>query len=42
MNRLDGVLVSPSAFVPILKSTGMIVEVGMWVLKQAARDQRRC
>jgi len=31
-------LVLPGAFLPLLESTGLIVEVGDWVLEQAARD----
>ncbi|HKU13166.1 MAG TPA: GGDEF domain-containing protein [Steroidobacteraceae bacterium] len=33
-------LVSPAAFIPLLESTGLIVEVGDWVLTQAALDCR--
>ena len=48
--RIDGVeallrwhdpgsgLVSPGAFLPLLESTGLIAEVGDWVLEQAAAD----
>ncbi|HKU16463.1 MAG TPA: EAL domain-containing protein [Steroidobacteraceae bacterium] len=31
-------LVSPAAFIPLLESTGFIVEVGDWVLERAALD----
>ncbi|WP_293866160.1 EAL domain-containing protein [uncultured Alsobacter sp.] len=31
-------LVSPALFVPVLESTGLIVDVGAWVLRQACRD----
>ena len=31
-------LVSPAAFIPLLESTGFIVEVGDWVLQRAALD----
>lgn len=31
-------LVSPAAFIPLLESTGFIVEVGDWVIERAARD----
>jgi diguanylate cyclase (GGDEF)-like protein/PAS domain S-box-containing protein len=34
-------LVSPAAFLPILESTGLIVGVGDWVLRQAAADSAR-
>jgi PAS domain S-box-containing protein/diguanylate cyclase (GGDEF)-like protein len=33
-------LVAPNVFIPLLESTGMIVEVGQWVLEQASRDCR--
>jgi len=33
-------LVPPSEFIPILEETGMILDVGMWALQQAVRDQR--
>jgi diguanylate cyclase (GGDEF)-like protein len=31
-------LIPPGAFLPVLESTGLIVEVGRWVIEQAARD----
>jgi diguanylate cyclase (GGDEF)-like protein/PAS domain S-box-containing protein len=34
-------LVPPYKFIPILEETGMIIEVGAWVLRQAVSDQRR-
>ncbi len=34
-------LVAPGAFLPLLESTGLIVEVGNWVLEQAARDSQQ-
>ncbi len=34
-------LVSPGAFLPLLESTGLIVDVGNWVLEQAARDSQQ-
>jgi diguanylate cyclase (GGDEF)-like protein/PAS domain S-box-containing protein len=34
-------LVSPLDFVPLLEETGLIVEVGRWVLEQAVADVRR-
>jgi diguanylate cyclase (GGDEF)-like protein len=37
----DAGLVSPAAFLPVLESTGMIVDVGDWVIRQAAADCQR-
>lgn len=37
----DQGLVSPDAFIPVLEETGMIVEVGAWVLRQACLDHKR-
>jgi diguanylate cyclase (GGDEF)-like protein len=34
-------LVSPAAFIPLLESTGLIVEVGDWVLARAALDSQQ-
>ena len=31
-------LISPAAFLPLLESTGLITEVGAWVIARAARD----
>jgi diguanylate cyclase (GGDEF)-like protein len=31
-------LIPPGAFLPVLESTGLIVDVGKWVIEQAARD----
>ena len=37
--RLDsGVLVSPGEFIPIAEKTGLIVELGVWLVKQICRD----
>jgi len=33
-------LVSPAAFLPVLESSGLILEVGAWVMEQAAHDCR--
>lgn len=33
-------LVPPGRFVPLLEETGLIVEVGRWVMQRAAADQR--
>jgi len=34
-------LVTPGEFLPMLESTGLILRVGEWVLRQAAEDSRR-
>jgi len=34
-------IVGPSVFLPVLESTGLIVDVGEWVVHQAARDLER-
>jgi EAL domain-containing protein (putative c-di-GMP-specific phosphodiesterase class I) len=34
-------LVAPGEFLPVLESTGLILSVGEWVLRQAAEDCRR-
>ena len=34
-------LVSPAEFIPVLESTGLIVQVGSWVLSEAAAQVRR-
>lgn len=38
-NPEDG-LVAPGAFLPALESSGLILDVGQWVIEQAARDCR--
>jgi diguanylate cyclase (GGDEF)-like protein len=40
-NDPDNGLVSPAAFLPLLEATGMIVEVGQWVVEKAAEDLRQ-
>jgi diguanylate cyclase (GGDEF)-like protein len=37
----QGTLVPPTVFLSVLESTGLIVEVGKWVLHTATRDLRR-
>ena len=34
-------VVAPAVFLPVLESTGLIVDVGEWVVQQAARDLAR-
>jgi EAL domain-containing protein (putative c-di-GMP-specific phosphodiesterase class I) len=34
----DGAPVSPATFIPVLEETGLILDVGRWVLQQVARD----
>lgn len=34
-------IVGPAVFLPVLESTGLIVDVGEWVVQQAARDLAR-
>ncbi len=34
-------IVAPAVFLPVLESTGLIVDVGEWVVRQAARDLAR-
>jgi EAL domain-containing protein (putative c-di-GMP-specific phosphodiesterase class I) len=33
-------MIAPASFIPLLEETGLIVEVGRWVLSQAASDYR--
>lgn len=37
----DGRLVSPADFIPILEDTGLIVDVGAWVLEESCMQLRR-
>jgi diguanylate cyclase (GGDEF)-like protein len=37
-NDPDSGLVSPAAFLPLLEATGIIVDVGDWVMQKAAQD----
>lgn len=39
-NRERG-LVSPATFIPLMENTGMIVQVGAWVIRQAAEHRKR-
>jgi diguanylate cyclase (GGDEF)-like protein len=34
-------LISPAAFLPLLESTGLILQAGSWVVEQAARDRQQ-
>ncbi len=34
-------LLAPAAFLPVLESTGLIAQVGEWVIEQAAQDRQR-
>ncbi len=40
-NHPDGGVVGPDEFVPILERSGMIVEVGAWVLRESCRQAMR-
>ncbi len=37
----DSGLVEPAAFIPVLEETGMILEVGRWVIEKAVREYAR-
>ncbi len=37
-NDPEAGLVSPTVFIPVLEETGMIIDVGRWVMEQAIRD----
>jgi diguanylate cyclase (GGDEF)-like protein/PAS domain S-box-containing protein len=40
-NHPERGLVLPTEFVPILEETGLIIEVGRWVIQEACRDAKR-
>lgn len=40
-NRPDGKFVGPDIFIPVLEETGLIVEVGAWVMHRACADAVR-
>ncbi|MBK7534018.1 MAG: GGDEF domain-containing response regulator [Myxococcales bacterium] len=37
-SQRDGTLVGPSSFIPNLEATGLIVDVGAWVIREACRN----
>lgn len=39
-NSADG-LISPAVFIPILEETGMIIDVGQWVVEEAIKDHEK-
>ena len=41
LNRPGEGLISPVTFIPVLEESGLIVEVGAWVLREACRQAKR-
>ena len=38
LQMLDGTPISPSQFIPVAERTGIIIEIGTWVIRTACRD----
>jgi diguanylate cyclase (GGDEF)-like protein/PAS domain S-box-containing protein len=41
MHKEDGQFMSPADFIPLAEDLGLIVPIGLWVLKTACRDAKR-